>query len=79
MLIFTRDKEVINIGIKAFRAASLLFPLYGYVNTYAVLYQALGKALESFILSISRQGIFYIPLIYEIQCLDIPFCWWLAY
>ncbi|KGO14162.1 MATE family efflux transporter [Clostridium botulinum] len=64
MLIFTRDREVINIGIKAFRAASLLFPLFGYVNTYAVLYQALGKALGAFILSISRQGIFYIPLIY---------------
>ncbi|ACA56761.1 MATE family efflux transporter [Clostridium botulinum] len=64
MLIFTRDREVINIGIKAFRAASLLFPLFGYVNTYAVLYQALGKALGSFILSISRQGIFYIPLMY---------------
>lgn len=64
MLIFTRDTEVINIGIKAFRAASLLFPLFGYVNTYAVLYQALGKALGAFILSISRQGIFYIPLMY---------------
>ncbi|AVP65124.1 MULTISPECIES: MATE family efflux transporter [Clostridium] len=64
MLIFTRDREVINIGIKAFRAASLLFPLFGYVNTYAVLYQALGKALGAFILSISRQGIFYIPLIF---------------
>lgn len=64
MLIFTRDREVINIGIKAFRAASLLFPLFGYLNTYAVLYQALGKALGAFILSISRQGIFYIPLMY---------------
>ncbi|BDB02678.1 MATE family efflux transporter [Clostridium botulinum] len=64
MLIFTRDREVINIGIKAFRAASLLFPFFGYVNTYAVLYQALGKALGAFILSISRQGIFYIPLMY---------------
>lgn len=64
MVIFTRDKEVINIGIKAFRAASLLFPLFGYVNTYAVLHQALGKAMGAFILSISRQGIFYIPLMY---------------
>ena len=64
MLVFTRDKEVIEIGIKAFRAASLLFPLFGYVNTYSVLYQALGKALGAFILSISRQGIFYIPLMY---------------
>ncbi len=64
MLIFTRDKEVIKIGIKAFRAASILFPLYGYVNTYAVLYQSLGKAVEAFIVSISRQGIFYIPLMY---------------
>ncbi|WP_315119145.1 MATE family efflux transporter [uncultured Clostridium sp.] len=64
MLIFTRDREVINIGVKAFRAASLLFPLFGYINTYAVLFQALGKAMGAFILSISRQGIFYIPLMY---------------
>lgn len=64
MLVFTRDREVIDIGIKAFRAASLLFPLFGYINTYAVLFQALGKAMGAFILSISRQGIFYIPLMY---------------
>ncbi|WP_129598657.1 MATE family efflux transporter [Anaerophilus nitritogenes] len=64
MILFTKDQEVIDIGIKAFRAASLLFPLFGYINTYAVLYQALGKALGAFILSISRQGIFYIPLMY---------------
>lgn len=64
MLAFTRDREVIDIGVKAFRAASLLFPLFGYINTYAVLYQALGKALGAFILSVSRQGIFYIPLMY---------------
>ncbi|WP_053957202.1 MATE family efflux transporter [Inediibacterium massiliense] len=64
MIVFTKDQEVIDIGIKAFRAASLLFPLFGYVNTYAVLYQALGKAVGAFILSISRQGIFYIPLMY---------------
>lgn len=64
MIIFTRDKEVIKIGVKSFRAASILFPLFGFVNTYAVLFQALGKAGGSFILSISRQGIFYIPLMY---------------
>ncbi|MBU5485727.1 MATE family efflux transporter [Clostridium sp. MSJ-11] len=64
MLVFTRDREVIDIGIKAFRSASLLFPLFGYINTYAVLFQALGKAVGAFILSISRQGIFYIPLMY---------------
>lgn len=64
MLVFTRDREVVDIGIKAFRAASLLFPLFGYINTYAVLFQALGKAMGAFILSISRQGIFYIPLMY---------------
>lgn len=64
MFIFTRDPEVIKIGIKAFRAASSLFPLFGCVNTYAVLFQALGKAVGAFILSISRQGIFYIPLMF---------------
>lgn len=78
MLIFTRDREVIDIGIKAFRAASLLFPLFGYVNTYAVLFQALGKAVGAFILSISRQGIFYIPLMYVLPKLmglnGVMFC-----
>ncbi|MCY6958491.1 MATE family efflux transporter [Clostridium brassicae] len=64
MMIFTKDKEVIDIGVKAFRAASLLFPLFGYVNTYSVLCQALGRGLGAFILSISRQGIFYIPLMF---------------
>lgn len=59
--LFTNDKEVIEIGSNALKAMSLLFPLFGFQQVYAVLFQSIGKGKESFILSISRQGLFFIP------------------
>ena len=48
------------VGLKYY-AIALLF--LGISNTIAVFYQALGRGVEALILSIARQGIFFIPLI----------------
>lgn len=60
---FSNDIEVIAIGAKTLRATTLLFPLFGFQQVYAVLFQALGRGREAFILSLSRQGIFLIPAV----------------
>lgn len=59
--VFSKDSEVIAIGAKTIRATSLLFPLFGFQQVYATLFQALGKGKEALILSLSRQGLFLIP------------------
>ncbi len=59
--VFSNDVEVIAIGAKTLRAISLLFPLFGFQQVYASLFQSLGKGKEALILSLARQGIFLIP------------------
>ncbi|WP_432661855.1 MATE family efflux transporter [Wukongibacter baidiensis] len=61
--VFSKDPEVIAIGTKTIRAISLLFPLFGFQQVYASLFQALGKGKEALVLSLARQGIFLIPAV----------------
>ncbi|MGG5460848.1 MATE family efflux transporter [Clostridium sp. B9] len=63
IVVFSNDPEVIEIGAKALRFSTLMFPLLGYQQLYAILFQALGKGKEALITSISRQGIFFVPAI----------------
>ncbi|WP_170917528.1 MATE family efflux transporter [Maledivibacter halophilus] len=60
---FSKDQDVIIIGAKTLRAISLFFPLFGFQQVYASLFQALGRGREALILSLSRQGIFLMPSI----------------
>ncbi len=57
------DVRVIDIGGKALRASGIVFIFFGFQIVYAVLFLALGKAKEGGLLSISRQGVFFIPAI----------------
>lgn len=63
MQMFTSDLEVIYFGVRVFLAISVALPFLGYYQIHMVVFQALGKARESFILAIARQGIFFIPMI----------------
>lgn len=63
IVVFSKDPEVIAIGAKTLRAISLLFPLFGFQQVYATLFQALGKGREALTLSLARQGIFLIPAV----------------
>ena len=60
---FGTDAEVIRITAKGLRYACILFPFTGFIITFTVLFQAMGKALPAAFLSLARQGIFYIPII----------------
>ena len=61
--LFSKDNSVIAIGSYALRANSITFILFGFQYIYTTLFLALGKAFKGTILSISRQGIFFIPVI----------------
>lgn len=61
---FSEDTEVIKIGVLFFRAFCITFIFSGYIMIYSVLFEALGKGKNALILAISRQGIFFIPLLY---------------
>lgn len=61
--IFSQDAKVLDIGIRGLRAMIIVFPLFGFQVIYGTLFQALGKARQAAILSLSRQGFFLIPAI----------------
>ncbi len=60
---FSSDMSVIGIGSRALRINAVLFVFYGYQIVYTVLFMATGMAKQGGLLSIGRQGIFFIPLI----------------
>lgn len=57
------DSTVIEVGSLALRANSVLFAFFGFSSIYMSLFLALGKGKEGSILSMSRQGVFFIPAI----------------
>lgn len=62
--LFTADDlEVITIGAFALRANIIMFAGMGIEAIYSMLSLALGKAAGGWLLSIGRQGIFFIPVI----------------
>lgn len=61
--LFTPDPALIAEGAYIMRLQVLLLPLVGFQVVGASLPQALGKALPAMMLSISRQVLFFIPLV----------------
>lgn len=61
--LFSKDAQVIQIAEKALRANTIMFFTFGFQFTYSTIYLALGRAISGLILNISRQGIFFIPVI----------------
>jgi putative MATE family efflux protein len=57
------NAQLISIGARALRASGVIFPLYGFQVVYMTLFLAMGKGLQGGLLSISRQGLFFLPII----------------
>lgn len=65
MGIFTKDDlEIIRIGSLSIRTQCYVMPFHAFVIIVNALFTALGRAKSAGLLSVSRQGIFLIPLIY---------------
>ncbi len=61
--LFGTDTEMAGIAAKALRLNAVLFITFGFQMVYASLYLAIGKSLVGSVLSLSRQGIFFFPLV----------------
>lgn len=59
--IFIDDEKVIDYGIKMLKALMVSGPFLGIMFVFTFTFQAMGKVIPSLILSISRQGLIYIP------------------
>lgn len=58
------SSQVLEVGTFAMRRMTLLFPLIGFQVIGSTIFQALGRAGEALILSLSRQILFFIPIFY---------------
>ncbi len=64
--IFSNDEEVISIGTEILRWQCVSFPFLAFYAVSSMYMQNCGKYMTSLIISISRQGIFYIPLLFAL-------------
>lgn len=60
----TRDKEVIEIGARILRLQCFTLPFIGFFAVSSMLMQNIGQYFLALIISVSRQGLFYIPLLF---------------
>ena len=60
---FTSDPNLIIAGASAIRYTAIFLYLIGFQVVGSTLFQAIGKPLQAFFLSLSRQIIIFIPLV----------------
>lgn len=63
ILIFIKDEQLIEIGTQILQAYTFAIPIAAIGMIMMSALQAMGKALPALIVSISRQGIVYIPAV----------------
>ncbi|HOE91269.1 MAG TPA: MATE family efflux transporter, partial [Candidatus Cloacimonadota bacterium] len=63
VIIFINDEQVIEFGSKMLLVFTAAIPFAVLQMIYMVTLQAMGKAIPSLIVSLSRQGLIYIPLV----------------
>ncbi|HHU83388.1 MAG TPA: MATE family efflux transporter [Firmicutes bacterium] len=74
--IFTDDAGVLAVGTEALPIMVLIYPLLGPQSVSITFFQATGKALPSLLLSILRQFILYVPLLFFLpRFLGLPGIW----
>ncbi len=58
------DAELVQVGIKGIRYWAVVFPFLGYAIMVQMFLQNIRKVGSASVLSMSRQGIFYFPLLF---------------
>jgi putative MATE family efflux protein len=61
--IFTTDSELVTLGAYAARRLFFLLYVVGFIMVGSITFQALGKAVQSFITSVSRSALFLLPAV----------------
>ena len=61
---FRDDPEVIAIGVRTLRWQCVTFPLFGWIIICNMMTQTIGYTVRASILAVSRQFLFFIPVLY---------------
>lgn len=77
--IFTSDQELLELATKGLRMMNVVFPLVGFQMVSTNFFQSLGMVNKSIFLSLSRQLLFLIPLIYVLPLMLGSNGLWLAF
>ncbi len=64
--IFSNESELIDVSTHAAKLLFLAMPLIGFAMVGSIIFQAIGKPIQSFITAISRPALFLIPLIFTL-------------
>ena len=62
--VFTEDKDLLNHTPRVFRLIFISLPIIGIVFIGGAFFQAIGKPIPALVLTLARQGLFMIPLMY---------------
>lgn len=62
--VFTRDKEVVAATTEVLKWVFLSTPIIGIQLIGSAYFQAIGKAIPALLLTLTRQGFFFIPLLF---------------
>ena len=60
---FIKDAAVVDYGVQFLRALMVASPVLGILFVFMNAFQAMGKAVPSLVLSLSRQGLVFLPVI----------------
>lgn len=61
---FRDDPQVIEIGAVVLRFQCVTFPTFAWTTMSNMMFQTMGKAFRATLLSLSRQGLFFIPAVW---------------
>ena len=61
--LFQNDPEVVSFGIAALRFQCITFPLQSWIIMSNMMQQSMGRTAPATFLSVSRQGLFFIPMV----------------
>jgi len=64
--IFTHDEQLLDMASEGLRLMTIIFPLVGFQMIGTNFFQSLGMVRKSIFLSLSRQILFLLPLIYSL-------------
>ena len=67
--LMSADDEVVSAGVTILRMQCFSLPFLGFFAASSMLMQNIGKYLSALLISVSRQGLFFIPLLYILSAL----------
>jgi putative MATE family efflux protein len=62
--IFSQEQAMLDLAVPAMRLVIVALPFIGLAIIFIVTFQAMGKGREVLLLSLARQFVFFVPLIY---------------